>query len=149
MMYCDKLEKEFIKRTLELLKLQSEVEYEDTLFVNLCIGLLIIPREAYKDRFEQIKNEYINYDEWGICEDNIEIIKPNNEKSIDSVVRHIRNSISHGHFHFKSEDNKNITHIFLEDMLNDKKTFEATFPIGDFKEFVVKIANYALDNFAK
>ena len=95
MKYEESFEKEFISRTLKLLR-QYETscgitKYEDTLFLNLCVGLLIIPRQAYDVQFQSLQHTFVDKKVWSI---DIRMISVG-EKDVYNIIRHIRNSISH------------------------------------------------------
>ena len=154
MKYNAPFEKEFICRTLELLN-QYETccgtpKYEYTLFLNLCVGLLIIPQQAYFDQFKALERTIVNKNEWGINTEDIYT----GEIDIFNVIRHIRNSISHKRFELVSENSSEITHIIVKDEGIDNRsikiiqTFNAKFPITDFKDFVIGITECALRNFS-
>lgn len=154
MKYEESFEKEFISRTLKLLR-QYETscgitKYEDTLFLNLCVGLLIIPQQAYYDQFQSLQHTFVDKFHWGINAYNIDT----GEKDIFNIIKHIRNSISHKRFKLVSENSSEITHIIVKDKGRDSstkkiiQTFEAKFPMADFKNFVINITEYALKNFA-
>lgn len=125
-------------------------KYEDTLFLNLCVGLLIIPQQAYYDQFQSLQHTFVDKLHWGINAYNIDT----GEKDVFNIIKHIRNSISHKRFKLVSENSSEITHIIVKDKGRDwstKKiiqTFEAKFPMADFKNFVINITEYALKNFA-
>ena len=66
--------------------------------------------------------------------------------------RHIRNSISHSRFEFINKDSTKITHIKVVDKRNENAndfSFVAEFTIKEFKDFVIRISEYALMNFVK
>ena len=154
MKYNAPFEKDFICRTLELLKQYETcfgtVKYEDTLFLNLCVGLLIMPQQTYFDQFKVLEHTIVDKIHWGINADNIDT----GEKDVFNIIRHIKNSISHKRFELISENSCEITHIVVKDKGIDKstnniiQTFEAKFPMADFKNFVINITEYALKNFA-
>lgn len=141
MKYEDKFEIEFIRRTLEL-KEQYEQgnitpDYSYTLLVNLCVGLLFIPREIFRQYESNLSSINIKDNNFGIALEHID----SKDKSLYSIVRNMRNAIAHNDFTLISEDNKYITHIKL-----DGRSFHATFPISDFINFVTSIAKYTFDN---
>lgn len=154
MKYDVPFEKEFICRTLELLKQYETccgtVKYEDTLFLNLCVGLLIMPQQTYFYQFKVLEHTIVDKINWGINAYNIDT----GEKDVFNIIKHIRNSISHKRFKLVSENSSEITHIIVKDKGRDKstnkiiQTFEGKFPITDFKNFVINITEYALKNFA-
>lgn len=151
MKYDSPFEKEFICRTLKLLKQYetccSTTKYEETLFLNLCVGLLIMPQQTYFDQFKVLEHTNVDKIHWGINADNIDT----GEKDVFNIIRHIKNSISHKRFELISENSYDITHIKINDKVHrdDKEfSFAARFPITDFKNFVINITEYALKNFA-
>lgn len=155
MKYDAPFEKEFICRTLDLLKQYETccgtIKFEDTLFLNLCVGLLIIPQQTYFEQFKFLENTIVDKNNWGINTNDIDA----GEKDVFNIIRHIRNSISHNRFKLVNEKNSSeITHIIVKDEGRNKstkniiQTFEAKFLITDFKNFVIKITEYALRNFA-
>ena len=150
MKYEESFEKEFISRTLKLLRQYetscSITKYEDTLFLNLCVGLLIIPQQAYYDQFKPLQHTSVDKKEWSI---DIQMISVG-EKDVYNIIRHIRNSISHNRFELISKNSYEITHIIVKDKIHDDSkdfSFDAEFPITIFKDFVIKVAEYALKNF--
>lgn len=151
MKYNAPFEKEFICRTLKLLKQYETccgiVKYEDTLFLNLCVGLLIMPQQTYFDQFKVLEHTIVDKINWGINVNDIDV----GEKDVFNIIRHIRNSISHKRFELISENSYDITHIKINDKVHrdDKEySFAAKFSIADFKNFVINITEYALKNFA-
>lgn len=146
MMYEDKFEVEFIRRTIILLEqykqckfISREDKYENTLFLNMCLGLLIIPRQAYHSKLERLKNENATNEFWGIPDDAICL----GTKNVYDVVRHMRNGIVHNHCEFLSEDKENISHIMINDFKpNGLHNFSIKLTTQKFSEFVLLISNY-------
>lgn len=140
--------KEFILRTIRVLgqyedvKNQLDCSYSRTLFINCCVGLLLLSKEiAYK----QLPNKKDNLLGWGISVDSIQKCKPH--LTPKHVTRHLRNAISHGCFDFAVEKDQSIpiNHISFEDYsLNGKPTFQALIPFDEFKTFVLRVSNEAL-----
>jgi len=68
----------FIKRTLEALrqydqyKADLQQSYARTLFINSCIGLLIIPQSS--QLLNNLSNEIITKEKWGIDPRDIEVL---------------------------------------------------------------------------
>ena len=74
-------------------------------------------------------------------------------KTLEAVVRHIRNSIAHCHFIHPNENAKTtskITELTFIDQLNDSpsspKTFEYKTGVEDFKKFLLEVSNLILKN---
>jgi|JI10StandDraft_1071094.scaffolds.fasta_scaffold700842_2 hypothetical protein len=146
---------DFIIRTRKILKqydaLFSNIEEKDyynvTLFINCCIGLIIIPRQELN---QEIPTEIINEDKHGISTDSITLIKEN-VKQFNYVVSHIRNSISHNNFYMDGQDNK-IDRILFEDYLpgqNGIQTFKAEISFEGLKKFALFLSNVYVGKMAK
>lgn len=149
MQITQKNNKKFIERTLHALEqyeayLPDEKQsYGRTLFINACVGLLIVPQSSY---YSKIPNDDIC--NWGLSRESI--IKGGDKKTKD-VLRHLRNSIAHNHFHFDCGDEytasvpiREITFIDIRPNTNEE-TFRATFKFNEFKTFVLKISHYVIN----
>lgn len=144
--------KEFILRTIRVLgqyedvKNQLDCSYSRTLFINCCVGLLLLSKEiAYK----QLPNSKRSMIDWGIKIDKNDkkIVKCLPHISPKQITRHLRNSISHGNFYFAVEDGLSIpiNHINFEDYdVNGNLTFQALIPFNEFQAFVLKLSKEAL-----
>lgn len=144
MKYKGLFETTLIERTLEILNDYSGNK-EDTLLLNCCTGLLIIPKQMLHD---SLPTEDITENEWGIDSAWISVEK---DYSIKRTVSHIRNAISHDGFEFGSESGNNITHVQIrdwptDDHADDKKNFELKMTIAAFKKFIMRFARFAIDN---
>ena len=146
--------REFIVRTnkgleqYENIKKTLECSYSRTLFINCCVGLLLLSKEiAYK----QLPNSKKSMIDWGIKIDKNDnkIGKCLPHISPKQITRHLRNSISHGNFDFAVEDGLSIpiNHINFEDYdVNGNLTFQALIPFSEFQAFVLKLSKEALMN---
>ncbi len=140
--------KEFIHRTIrvieqyENIKNKLDCSYSRTLFINCCVGLLLLSKEiAYK----QLPNKKACVNDWGIDIEKISECLP--YISPKQITRHLRNSISHGNFDFTVEDGLSIpiNHINIEDYdKNGNLTFQALIPFNEFRIFVLKVSEEAL-----
>jgi hypothetical protein len=150
---------DFIKRTKSIIeqydkfvmpKVGKKEQFEVTLFINCFVGLLIVPQQNW---FDDIPEELISSDEWGIEPECIPVIKDKSghhdeEKNIKNIARHLRNSIAH--YHFKGltleHENNQITNIEFKDFTNNKtcKTFEAIIPVTALKKFINKFIDTLL-----
>ncbi len=63
MEYKQEFERDFMRRTLELLK-QYKGPYDTTLLLNCLLGLLIVPKESSIDRIPEDPIDRLK--EWGI-----------------------------------------------------------------------------------
>jgi len=65
-------------------------------------GLIVYPKEIFFNNIPKISIESLNKDEWG----NISIeMCPDCDKNLQGVVKHIRNSLSHGRVTITEKDN--------------------------------------------
>ena len=105
-----------------------------------------MPQQAYFDQFKALERTIVNKNKWGINAEDIYT----DEKDVFNIIR---NSISHKRFELVSENSSEITHIIVKDEGIDHssrkiiQTFNAQFPITDFRDFVIGITEYALRNF--
>ncbi|WP_304953779.1 HEPN family nuclease [uncultured Alistipes sp.] len=141
----------FIKRTLEALrqydqyKADLQQSYARTLFINSCIGLLIIPQSS--QLLNNLSNEIITKEKWGIDPRDIEVCTP--KPTVKHIARHLRNAIGHNRFECDCSlcISKPIEKITFNDIdiRNEKKvTFKTIIQFEDFRDFVLKVADHAL-----
>lgn len=141
---------EFIERTQNILNIfEKSANYEKTLFLNCCIGLLVVPQQ-WKDENEEsmfIINESVTYDKWGIAPDNLKGITNNPKKgtgaeSIENIAYHFRNSLCHNHFDIMGQDTEKITQITIVDYFQnlEQESFRLTLQFSDFKKFIMTYA---------
>lgn len=93
MEYDDKIEHEFVDRTLKLIK-DYTGEYEVTLLINCCLGLIVLPKEKH---FNSIPTEKIPPKRklWGLSQENISVDCISCGYGLRDVVCRIRNGICH------------------------------------------------------
>lgn len=133
----------FIERTLSILKQyestkeQYDISYAHTLFINCCVGLLMIPKEKVYDELDD--NETLS--DWGINPNHIELSR--DRKSPRQLVRHLRNSIAHDGFDFKVESVS--TPIESVTFTDDDHNFKATLDFVEFKDFVLRVVEETLE----
>lgn len=133
---------EFIQRTQKIVN-EYQTPFENTLFVNTCVGLLIIPQQSL---FDHLPTEVVSTDKWGIADTDISYIKES-DKSVKNVARHIRNAIAHDGVRFGSDNGEDITHIKITDWKDKEhktETFKAVIEVTKFKTFVWTFAEFAL-----
>lgn len=124
----------------------SDEKYEITLCMNCLIGLVVIPQQVWFDRVPKTDLS----DDWFIKSSHILYIE-GEEFKINEIVRHIRNSVSHGNLTPISKDkglNKKITHLRFKDYSVEKKmvqTFDAEVPVETLKKFAIKFADTMLE----
>lgn len=141
---------EFIERTQRILsELGSQTKYEKTMFLNCCLGLLVVPQQ-WKDTEEEKKfiiDESVSLDKWGIDKNSLQDITnvPRNgfcEDAVENIAYHIRNSLAHYHFDIMKENTEAIKRITIVDYSSypDKKSFECSI---DFENLVKFVTTYA------
>ena len=139
MEYKDRFEKEILTRTLNIWDNYSG-PFEETLFLNLCVGLLIIPKESL---YNQLPTEEVSISNWDIDPSWITFEK-NNDKTVKTTIRHIRNAIAHNGIAFVGL-NAVIACVEIEDKdISRQTSFTMRLDISNFKDFVLKVARLAL-----
>lgn len=139
MEYKDRFEKEILTRTLNIWDNYSG-PFEETLFLNLCVGLLIIPKESL---YNLLPTEDVSISNWDIDPSWITFEK-NNDKTVKTTIRHIRNAIAHNGIAFVGQ-NAVIACVEIEDKdISRQTSFTMRLDISNFKDFVLKVARLAL-----
>lgn len=146
--------RKIIEQYDELFKLDNNKEhekYEVTLFLNCCVGLLIIPKQ---DLNGLIPKKEINKDEHGIDPKEISFIQ-GNSKGFNEVTRRLRNCIAHSGFRIEgnNEQIKTLEYIVFTDRVPGTKddeniTFEARIKIKDFVKFCMFLSDVYLRKMA-
>ncbi|MCH5335472.1 MAG: hypothetical protein J1D86_06705 [Alistipes sp.] len=142
MKYSDVFEVEFIERTKAIID-GYNTPFENTLFINACVGLLILPEQRL---YNHLPKDVVSEKDWGISPDTIKVEK---NKDVQNTARHIRNAISHNGVLFASENGVDITHVRITDYKDYNHTtesFRMEIPVDKFKKFVMTFAQFALDN---
>lgn len=140
---------DFLDRTIELCKdLSQKTNSENTLFLNLCLGLLIAPQQWEKDSLCQIQDN-IDKQSWFINPDIIQLNKPKipgiDPLSVENVAYHFRNCLCHHHFTVM-DNGTEINQISIQDYAGDggPLTFDCSMSFQEFKSFVLKYAEEKL-----
>lgn len=147
-----KQEFDFVERTKKILEQYDNIDfsknenekYEVTLLLNCFVGLLILPKEHW---YKRLPTSEINEKEWGINPSQIKCIE-GDVKSVNEVVRHLRNSVAHYRFQAFSNEKKEIGSIKFEDY-KPVKTLEAQIPIENIKIFLGKFSDWFLKEMEK
>lgn len=137
-------EKDFFKRTMINLKRYNDAHQEDpkdypfgvTMLLNSLFGTLIVPQENL-DILKAV---------------DIAFLRSKYNGSSKDFFRHMRNSLSHGHF-IKGisidPDTKEIVSVNFQDTgkkNNKKNTFDITLSVEELKQLIVNINNVFTDN---
>lgn len=137
----------FIERTLAILKsYEKHSEYEKTLFLNCCIGLLIMPQQCAVKDPSIIINEDVDKKQWGIDIEKIKVnvhAKGSSATSVENIAYHFRNSMCHYRFDVISCNKDNIENIIISDKFretDEEYTFYMEIRFNDFRKFVLTYA---------
>lgn len=139
--------REFVRRTLKVLEsydnnLQDgEQSYDRTLFINACLGLLILPQQELYDNLPTD----ISASEWGIPTENI--IMKNKKVDVKEITRHFRNAITHNRIDFDCNGGptKPIDEITFTDGSKEYvENFKVTLDFNTFRNFIMEFARYIL-----
>jgi hypothetical protein len=136
MEYRDEFEKDFMLRTLKIIR-EYKGEYDATLIINCLLGLLVVPRET---SYNKIPNDLIkeNLSSWGLSENSITNYGYENPKTIRQLVRHLRNSIAH----FQIEPIQGKSRLVEGFRFENRSGFMATIMLPELKAFVEKLSNH-------
>ncbi len=141
MKYEEKFELDFMRRTLQLVKMY-EGPHDATLLLNCLLGLLIVPRETSLDKIPQDPIEELK--NWGVSPTSIihrgEFSNRKKRDDLDTlrgVVRNLRNSVAH--FKFKPLDEADVVVGFEFTAQNG---FKARIELGEMRVFVEKLARH-------
>ena len=137
------IEIDFVERTCQNLKHIEHLNFDEhklfevTFFLNHCYGLLIFPQSKIMKVVKKMRQDLSYY---GINEDNV---VTTHDKYFATVIRSMRNGLSHGHIEFLSENTDNtITHIVIKDKRTEKAEphTKITLSVEEFEEFVKRFA---------
>lgn len=141
--------KEFIFRTRQILdQYEQNCNYEKTLFLNCCVGLLIMPQQ-YADHDKNISVDgLVDYENWGIDIKKIKtnrLGRGNDINSIENIAYHIRNAICHYRLDIMKCNAEDIENVHIIDKGGDDAnapiTFDLELSFDDFRKFVLKYAD--------
>jgi hypothetical protein len=145
-----KSKKDFIERTIAIVRGNHQGK-ETTLLINCMLGMLVFIEEKYPERIQSAE-----YTTWGISKGSVTLCKDkggNNSSDIKDVVRHLRNSVSHGYFEVENIGKNEITHIEFKDCPrgNTKKpeNFEASISVDELEPFLLKFSESILEDLKK
>ncbi len=141
-------EYDFIERTNKLID-QHFVEwekYEKDLLINLFIGLLV---GFQQNRFDTMTSEIITEIKWWIEAKRIiksirKWTKEIHDNWLNTIVRHLRNSISTYNFTITKDESDIISDIEFKDFANGKEIFTATLSMIEIRRFTYFFSSYLL-----
>lgn len=135
-----RIENDFITRSIEILE-SYDGNYEVTLLINLCIGLIVVPKEHH---MAKIEGSLLDDSSWGIKKEDVKFSPSIKEDyKLNYIIRRLRNGITH--FNIKSESsNGEIGSFTIRDQnprdINDYLLFTLT--PETLKYFALKLARH-------
>ena len=134
-MEYDEIEVDFIERTLELI-CKYKGNYEVTLLINCCLGLLVLPKEKHLESIPKQKIPTTG-SLWGLSRDSVTGVGCEHcGYKLSNVIRRIRNGICHFHVKTLPDGTGEIGKIEIKDRGN----FKAVLSIDEFRELAVSLA---------
>lgn len=144
--------KDFINRTKCVIEqyrnikiAKPEINYCNTLFLNVCFSLMSICKIEMTERFNpfvsKFPEETVSKERWGIDPTNIEIVR-DSRKIVPNIVEGIRDCLDHNKFETNYGGDEGCSPIEWIKFNGDR--FKATFAFEDFKMFVNKIADFTI-----
>ena len=141
-------EYDYIERTKKILrqKCMEWEEYEVNLLVNSFFGVVNM---IQLDWLNVITPEIVTEAKWGIEAKRIirsirKGTKEIHDNWVNTIVRHVRNSINNYTFTIIKDDSDIISEIEFKDHANGKETFNATLTITEIKKFLDFFSSYLL-----
>ena len=132
----EKMEVDFIKRTLKLIS-KYKGDYEVTLLINCCLGLLVLPKEKHLNSIP--KQEIPPADAlWGLSRDSVIVDCQHCGYMLSDIIRRIRNGICHFKIKTLPDDTGEIRTIEIE----DRGKFKAVLSIDKFRELAESLAGH-------
>ena len=128
--------KEFTQRT-KLIVENYKGEYEVTLLVNCCLGLLVFPKEHRYDAFpDKVIPE--SGELWGLSRKSVEGSCGKQGYKLRDVLRKIRKGICHFNIESEHDEKGKIEYVVIK----DRGKFSARLSVSQLKELVTKIAEH-------
>ena len=127
---------DFAERTKTLIE-NYKGNYEVTLLVNCCLGLIVVPKERY---WKNIPNKVIpeNGELWGLSRKTVSVKCKERGYVLRDVIRKIRNGICH--FKIRSIPNENKQIEFLE--ISDNGGFVAKLSVSQLKDLAFSLTEH-------
>lgn len=139
MQYEDEFERDFMQRTLEIVR-QYRGAFDATLLINSLLGLLIIPSERTLNKIPE--DPIGDLEKWGISPTSILSFGKTREQderpeTLRLLVRRLRNAVAH--FRIKPIHTNRVIEGFD---FSDRNGFKARIKLVEVKVFVEKIASH-------
>lgn len=142
-MEYDKIEIDFIDRTLKLIE-EYNGEYDVTLLINCCLGLLVLPKEKH---FKSIPDKNIpdTGPLWGLSRKSVSVNCRHCDYALSNVIRKIRNGICHFNIKTLPDGSGKIKKIEIKDRGN----FKVVLLIKEFEELAKSFAGHVKETLAR
>lgn len=133
MSYVGPFEREFMKRTLEIVQRYCG-EFDATLLLNCMLGLLIVPRETCLNSIPE--DPVSDLSKWGISPNSIQNFGNRRDgNTLQGLVHSLRNSVAH--FRFRPFPEHGNVKGFQFD---DANGFQATISLEEMRFFVERLS---------
>ena len=137
------INKDFIHRTLKIIQDYSG-DYEVTLLLNCCTGLLVLPKEIYEQSIP-VTEIPVNGSLWGLKRSYLSFGSQGQNFGLNDIIRRLRNGICHFNVQTVPDGSGEISTLIIKDSNpNGTSTFEAQLPIKAFKELVTNLAHHVV-----
>jgi hypothetical protein len=120
------------RKNLDFIKV-NQPEFEITQLINSCLGLLVFPRKACRDRIPKTSLDDLASNGWPIpC------VETGFQQAahLRELIVHLRNGIAHGHLKFYPDENNEIEHLRIRD-----KKWQVKMKVEDLWGFVTKFSD--------
>ncbi|WP_457592393.1 HEPN family nuclease [Hydrogenimonas sp.] len=139
-MEYENIENDFVERTLKLIR-EYTGEFEVTLLINCCLGLLVLPKEKH---LNSIPDEEIPLERslWGISRERLSVDCGSCGYSLKDVIRRIRNGICH--FKIKTIPDGSEEISTLE--IRDRGNFKVEFNVSQMRELAESLGQHVISH---
>lgn len=147
---------DFIERSREIisqygtLRLSKKKMYDVTVLLNCCLGMLVYINEKFSTYIpRKIDGMDLIISGVSICK--YKSMRDQN-RSIKNICRHLRDSLSHGHFNIKTGSRNKISGIYFNNYVDwrectEKQTFCLEINVDVFRQFVLDLSDKTIENY--
>lgn len=134
MEYSKQFERDFTKRTLEIVR-DYQGERDATLLINCLLGLLIVPQQRSYQRIPEEPLDKLK--EWGISPESIQSFGGDRKQNLRQLVRSLRNAAAHFRI-TPLEENGRVKGFYFQ----DQNGFRAEIKLAEMRQFVEHLARH-------
>ena len=135
------INEDFVSRTISIIN-TYEGEYDVTLLINCCVGLLVLPKELFNESMPDSEIP-ITGSYWGLKRSYFTFGPQGSNFSLNEVIRRVRNGICHFKVQTIPDGSGDISTIVIKDTnKSGSNTFHAELPISALKELVLNLAKF-------